>query len=234
MFFSGLKVNTNGWHGHFMTLWRSVLAVSVALLLVVGGSAFAGLGPAASLVDSDGDGTYDWSDNCPDVANAKQTDFDGDSAGDECDDDIDGDGVLNDLDDCPSTVDADDFDDKGCSSTQRDGDGDGLSDADDACPSSPVGEEVATDGCADSEVDPSIRPWWCNSTGTGSGSGQHGMHIDPAYANMTKGMLSRQDCLTLTDQFQAAIAWAMRKKLTSRARARPNAWWTGGRLREPA
>ena len=324
-----------------MTFYKPAIVVAVALSLIVAGVAFAGLGPAASFVDSDGDGAYDWSDNCPDDANAEQADFDGDSAGDECDDDIDDDGVLNELDDCPSTVDADDFDDKGCSANQRDGDGDGLSDAiddclstqvdalvdesgcseadhdgdldgvpdasdlcpatpeaesvnpdgcsaterdgdddgivdaedscldttpgeiideegcppvpldgdddgvsddldacpttptgelvddigcsaterdrdgdgltdaDDACPSSPAGEEVATDGCADSEVDPSIRPWWCNSTGTGSGSGQHGMHIDPAYENMTKGMLSWQDCLTLTDQFQAAIAWAM-------------------------
>jgi hypothetical protein len=51
------------------------------------------------LPDADGDGVPDGLDNCPDVANAGQEDFDLDLAGDACDDDDDGDGWLDD-DDC--------------------------------------------------------------------------------------------------------------------------------------
>lgn len=45
--------------------------------------------------DRDADGISDVQDNCPDDANASQTDLDGDGLGDACDSDIDGDGVLN-------------------------------------------------------------------------------------------------------------------------------------------
>ena len=55
-----------------------VLGVAVLLLL----SAFAGIGPTAVLVDGDRDGTYNWADNCPDVENENQLDFDEDSEGD--------------------------------------------------------------------------------------------------------------------------------------------------------
>ena len=41
--------------------------------------------PAAPVVDSDGDSHPDASDNCPDVANADQADFDADGEGDACD-----------------------------------------------------------------------------------------------------------------------------------------------------
>jgi len=53
-------------------------------------------------VDTDGDGIEDGSDNCPVVANASQTDLDGDKLGDVCDPDIDGDNILNGADRCPS------------------------------------------------------------------------------------------------------------------------------------
>ncbi|AKT40015.1 thrombospondin type 3 repeat-containing protein [Chondromyces crocatus] len=78
-------------------------------------SIFALMTPA----DADADGVVDHLDNCPTVANADQSDIDGDGLGDACDDDIDGDGIPNDLDLCPLVVDP----------SQSDIDGDGLGDA---------------------------------------------------------------------------------------------------------
>ena len=97
-------------------------------------------------VDSDGDGLYDWQDNCPgtsnplqadadrdgvgdacdncpDVSNPGQEDMDGDRAGDGCDPDRDGDGVANGEDNCPDTF----------NPGQLDSDGDGIGDGCDSC-----------------------------------------------------------------------------------------------------
>lgn len=86
------------------------------------------------LVDSDGDGTTDTVDNCPDTPNNDQADGDGDGTGDACDscpadtdNDLDGDGICGDLDNCPSTA----------NTNQSDADRDGYGDACDA-PSQPV------------------------------------------------------------------------------------------------
>ena len=49
------------------------------------------------LLDSDNDTTPDYRDNCPNVFNAGQADFDADGVGDMCDNDIDGDTVTNGL-----------------------------------------------------------------------------------------------------------------------------------------
>lgn len=96
--------------------------------------------------DSDGDGIYDWQDNCPAVFNPSQADADtdgvgdacdncpatfnpgqedrdGDATGDACDPDRDGDGAANALDNCPDEANAD----------QADADGDGIGDACDPC-----------------------------------------------------------------------------------------------------
>lgn len=53
------------------------------------------------LLDGDWDGVPDELDNCPAVANADQSDFDGDGAGDACDSDDDNDGVTDAIDVCP-------------------------------------------------------------------------------------------------------------------------------------
>jgi hypothetical protein len=45
--------------------------------------------------DLDGDGVVDVNDNCPDVANASQSNIDRDAKGDACDSDMDGDGHSN-------------------------------------------------------------------------------------------------------------------------------------------
>lgn len=55
----------------------------------------------SSAKDTDQDGIPDVMDNCPNVANNNQTDFDHDGFGDSCDLDLDGDGVGNASDNCP-------------------------------------------------------------------------------------------------------------------------------------
>jgi len=103
------------------------------------------------LSDGDGDGVYDYQDDCPTVANADQADGDHDGVGDACDDcpavanadqlDRDGDGVGDACDDCPGTANPDqaDADHDGigdvCDGAEpADGDHDGVPDATDDCP----------------------------------------------------------------------------------------------------
>ena len=72
-----------------------------------------------SCTDADSDGFCDSDDNCPSVSNAAQTDTDGDSSGDACDNDDDNDG----LPDSEEGV-------LGTDPLLADTDGDGLSDGD--------------------------------------------------------------------------------------------------------
>ena len=78
---------------------------------------------AVSGADSDGDGVDDTADNCPQISNADQADFDADGMGDVCDDDDDDDGTVD-------TEDAFPFD----GTETIDTDGDGVGDNADAFP----------------------------------------------------------------------------------------------------
>jgi hypothetical protein len=55
------------------------------------------------------------------------------------------------------------------------------------------------------QEDPATRPWWCHSTGG------HGTHGAAYYESLgiEKGMLSWDDCLTLSQHFDAAQQYAM-------------------------
>ena len=89
------------------------------------------------IVDSDGDGVADSSDNCPDDANPDQLDQDDDGLGNACDNDLDGDGITNGADNCPDLSNADqaDLDGDGAGDAcDNDVDGDGVGDATDNCP----------------------------------------------------------------------------------------------------
>ncbi|MDD5043138.1 MAG: PKD domain-containing protein [Patescibacteria group bacterium] len=78
------------------------------------------------LLDTDGDGISDTSDNCPTVGNANQADNDHDGLGDACDADDDNDGVPDNQEGGGGT-----------SPTNPDSDGDGLNDNVDPYPLDP-------------------------------------------------------------------------------------------------
>jgi hypothetical protein len=73
-------------------------------------------------IDTDGDGIYDYLDNCPDTRNKGQADRDKDGVGNKCDN-------------CPDTPNVD----------QADSDGDGIGDACDNCPDNPSEDQSDND-----------------------------------------------------------------------------------------
>ncbi len=109
------------------------------------------------VVDSDGDGIQDVTDNCLEIINPDQTDTDGDGAGDACDTDDDADGVEDDLDNCPTSLgagaDQTDSDLDGIGDLcDLDLDGDGVSNNEDNCAlvPNPFQTDTDTDGAGDS------------------------------------------------------------------------------------
>lgn len=101
--------------------------------------------------DADGDGLCEINDNCPTIANANQSNVDGDTFGDACEPDNDNDGVIDDTDNCPMDANADqtDLDSDGQGDVcDADDDGDGVSDGQDVCLGTPAGAVVLADGCS--------------------------------------------------------------------------------------
>jgi hypothetical protein len=85
----------------------------------------------ACYVDTDGDSHPDPLDNCPDVANPEQEDYDFDRTGDVCDPDDDFDGEFDAVDNCPLVY--------NWEQTDADGDGIGAACDDDDTPAPPPG-----------------------------------------------------------------------------------------------
>jgi OOP family OmpA-OmpF porin len=91
--------------------------------------------------DSDNDGVYDHSDECPTTPAGQEVDHRG------CSLDSDNDGVLNGVDQCPNTPRGARVDSSGCS-IAKDSDNDGVADDKDQCPNSPRGAKVNAVGCS--------------------------------------------------------------------------------------
>lgn len=85
-------------------------------------------------LDRDGDQVLEVNDNCPNIANANQSDIDGDHIGDVCDVDRDGDGTLNFADHCPDDPNKSAEGDCGCGNPDIDTDLDGVLNCVDNCP----------------------------------------------------------------------------------------------------
>ena len=98
--------------------------------------------------DTDMDGVEDVEDNCLNVSNSNQWDYDSDGYGDLCDPDIDGDGVGNDNDMFPEDVyEQLDTDGDGVGdNADFDDDGDGVVDTIDNCPMVPNSDQQDIDG----------------------------------------------------------------------------------------
>jgi outer membrane protein OmpA-like peptidoglycan-associated protein len=108
---------------------------------------FGGAGKAKE-IDSDGDGVYDGSDNCPNTPHGCRVDEHG------CPIDSDGDGVCDGLDQCPNTLAGCKVDEHGC---PLDSDHDGVCDGLDQCPNTRPGATVDRVGCEIEVVPPEIK-----------------------------------------------------------------------------
>lgn len=72
-----------------------ILLVALGVAMTVSFLTYSGI---ASFADVDEDGVMDSFDNCPDITNPVQSDFDGDQKGDDCDIDDDNDNAVDTID----------------------------------------------------------------------------------------------------------------------------------------
>ncbi len=137
---------------------------------------------ASVVVDTDGDGVPDDTDDCAGTPAGEPVDGRGCSASQL---DADQDGVADAIDQCADTPADEAADENGCSASQRDTDNDGLNDAIDSCPETAAGAVVDETGCAISDYCP------CDS------ARNHGQHqncvTQTAREFKTKGLISRRD-----------------------------------------
>jgi len=116
----------------------------------------------ASTPDLDGDGVQNDIDNCPNVFNPDQANFDDDSYGNACDPDDDNDEVLDSQDNCQYDFNPDqyDFDNDGVGDVcDTDVDGDGVVEAVDACLDTALGDVVNEEGCSIDQLCPADNEW---------------------------------------------------------------------------
>jgi hypothetical protein len=116
-------------------------------------------------MDDDNDLVNDTIDSCwrglSNWISNSEFDYDGDGCNDGFEDEDDDSDGVNDvnatgvtLDECPrSPLNAQDIDERGCDSTERDTDSDGVMDSDDSCLGTPIGNIVNEVGCADLDGD---------------------------------------------------------------------------------
>ncbi|HEX8422888.1 MAG TPA: thrombospondin type 3 repeat-containing protein, partial [Pyrinomonadaceae bacterium] len=133
--------------------------------------------------DTDSDGIGDGADNCPTVANADQSDVDGDKIGDACDTDDDNDGVLDVNDNCPTAANPEQVDTDGDglgNVCDNDDDNDGVDDGVDNCrlTANPNQADTDGDGLGDA-CDTSIKP----TTKDQCKNGGYTRFNDPAFKN---------------------------------------------------
>ncbi len=106
----------------------------------------------SSVPDLDKDGVTDSSDNCPAVSNPGQTNTDGDTQGDVCDENDDNDNLADSADNCPLVANNNQLDTDGDAkgdACDTDDDNDAVLDGADNCPLVGNADQTNTDGAAD-------------------------------------------------------------------------------------